>query len=162
MPDKTYRVHVHDQNDQGAWLTAADFTRRRPGREDITARIPVLNTPGRYEVRVNRVVDCDEYHVNGWRQSGPAAAPEPTADLIATVLRDRWPGATLSVGGHPERRYCVRLAAAQYDQAGDAHQLAAWLGRQLGHQFGCDGVTWVDHQGGGKDAVAHLYVRAAR
>jgi hypothetical protein len=158
---KIYRVHVYDYHDQGRWLAQADFPRRRPTGEVITARFPVLNTPGRYEVRLNLVTPDGEVNANGWLQSGPDTAPPVTADLVAAVMHARaawmnWPGVTVSA--HPGGRFCIRLPAAAYEHAGGAHELAAWLGGQLGHRFGCDGVAWADGQGG-KDAVSHLYAR---
>jgi len=68
----TYRVHIHDQNDQGRWLAEAGFT-KRPTAEAIEAAFPVLAEPGRYEVRVNRVTAEGELHGYGWVQgtSGP-------------------------------------------------------------------------------------------
>jgi hypothetical protein len=60
----SYRVHVHDRNDQGCWLASADFT-RRPSSGEIAAALPVLREPGRYEVRVNPV-DRDGTEHAGW------------------------------------------------------------------------------------------------
>ena len=69
---KSYRVHVHDHNDQGRWLASADF-RRRPASAEIAAAIPVLRTQGRYEVRVTVVQGGEEYGLASWLQD---AAPE--------------------------------------------------------------------------------------
>ena len=68
---KIYRVHVHDQNDQGRWLAQADF-RKRPSRDEIPPSIPLLYEPGRYEIRVNVVQGGEEYGLAGWLQD---AAP---------------------------------------------------------------------------------------
>jgi hypothetical protein len=69
----SYRIHVHDHNDQGRWLASADFG-RRPQHDEINAALPVLREPGRYEVRVNPVDrDGDEHSGWAWVQD---AAPE--------------------------------------------------------------------------------------
>lgn len=69
---KSYRVHVHDHNDQGRWLASADF-RSHPASAEIAAAIPVLRTQSRYEVRVTVVQDGEEYGLASWLQD---AAPE--------------------------------------------------------------------------------------
>lgn len=65
---KSYRVHVHDHNDQGRWLAQHDFT-KRPTREQIEAAMPQLAEPGRYEVNLNLVrPDGEEVRASSWLQ----------------------------------------------------------------------------------------------
>ncbi len=71
MTAKTYRVHVHDHADQGRWLAQTDF-RRRPSRDEIPPRIPLLYEPGRYEVRITIVSGSLEFYLASWLQD---AAP---------------------------------------------------------------------------------------
>ena len=66
---KSYRVHVHDQNDQGRWLASGDFE-KRPLSDEVEAVMPALRKPGRYEVRVNVVQDGEEYYLYAWLQDG--------------------------------------------------------------------------------------------
>lgn len=69
---KSYRVHIHDHLDQGRWLAQHDFA-SRPGREQIVAALPVLNEPGRYEVRINLVSGGEEYGLSSWLEGELAA-----------------------------------------------------------------------------------------
>ena len=59
-----YRVHVYAGGGRGGWLASADFG-RRPQHDEINAALPVLRSPGRYEVRVNPV-DRDGTEISGW------------------------------------------------------------------------------------------------
>jgi polyphosphate kinase len=69
----TYRVHVHDQNDQGRWLASADFS-KRPLSDEIEAKVPVLSKAGRYEVRVNVLQGDEEHYLYAWLQDGKTGA----------------------------------------------------------------------------------------
>jgi hypothetical protein len=103
---KIYRVHVHDHADQGRWLASADWTGSRPSRDVLTARLPVLDKPGRYEVRINRVEGENEYHLASWLQGDPPApnicehcgcklgttvATGLDSSLAFTALLEMWP-----------------------------------------------------------------------
>jgi hypothetical protein len=39
---------------------------KRPSREQIVAAMPMLSTPGRYEVRINLVSGGEEYGAASW------------------------------------------------------------------------------------------------
>ena len=67
---KSYRVHVYDHADQGRWLAQADFA-KRPDRAAIEAAMPMLNEPGRYEVRVCLVQGDTEMVAGNWLQGEP-------------------------------------------------------------------------------------------
>ena len=67
---KFYRVHIHDCNGQGRWLAQADFA-ERPLPDELAAELPVLDMPGRYEVRVNVWQGSQEIGGWAWIQDGP-------------------------------------------------------------------------------------------
>ena len=68
---RTYRVHVHDHDNPGRELASADFTRRLPHPGEIADKIPVLNEPGRYEIRLAKIArDGSEIHFYAWMHDG--------------------------------------------------------------------------------------------
>ena len=89
---KFYRVHVHDQADEGRWLASADF-RKRPFQHEIPPWLPVLFEPGRYEVRVNVVHDGEEYGLAGWLQD---QAPVPVI-FRQWRVRSRYDGGIIAL-----------------------------------------------------------------
>jgi hypothetical protein len=68
---RQYMVHVHDQRDQGRWLDQKLYTGRAPSNDTITADMEVLQRPGRYEVRINRLEGTEEYGLRSWLQGQP-------------------------------------------------------------------------------------------
>lgn len=105
--------------------------------------------------------------LRGDQERAMKAAGQPTGKVIrardvTAALRNVVPAPVLlSVRADPEHygEFDVRLPEAAHNHLGGAWAVATFAGRELGVDFGVDGVRWARRRDCGLTAVTRLHLR---